>query len=774
MTAPGPVSATSVAASPSAGPASTWAMPKSRSLPRLSPVTMTFSGLMSRWMTPAACACTSASRSDAVSESACGNGSGPRPQPVAQRLARDELHREKRDAIRLPGLEEGRDRGMLQPGARLGLPDEPGPRFGRQRLRQHLDRRHTAEREIAGEEDLAHASGPQALLDAIVREGATDQASPPRARLSPRRAAYNPAHLTLSAGSRLGPYEILAPIGAGGMGEVYRAKDAKLGREIAIKVLPSATASDPDRRQRFEKEARSASALNHPNILTIYDIGESDGTVYIAMELVEGKTLRELVASGEPVPTKKLLDVAVQTAEGLAKAHSAGIVHRDLKPENIMVSKDGFAKILDFGLAKLTEAPSQDESVVADRDRGADAARHRHGHGGLHVARAGERPARRLPLRPVHARHDPLRDGDGQARVPAQDRRRDARRDHPRGARAAVAARSEGPGSRALDRRAPARQGPRRALRLDQGPRARPQERARPPFGDFLLRRAGGGRARESLRRRRLARARRSRALLVGTGLGLPRAGRSRRQAGRADSVQAADVRARPNQGGALRARRPDDRLQRGLGGAAPEMFSTRADMRRVALARDLPGADRARRLVHRRARRSPCIGGRSSGYQTMGTLARVPLAGGAPREILESVQDADWSPDGRVSRRVPRRGQPGPLEYPVGKVLYETPGWVSGIRVSPDGRLLAFVEHIQRGNNNGHLRIIDTAGKVRLAGPFARLRRPGVVAEGRRNLVEGRNPAATSVDGKNRTRVGSRRTATSRTSPATGAFSCG
>jgi len=170
--------------------------------------------------------------------------------------------------------------------------------------------------------------------------------------------------MTLAAGSRLGSYEIVAPIGAGGMGEVYRARDTKLGREIAIKVLPDETASDPGRRQRFEQEARSASALNHPNILTIYDIGTTDGTVYIAMELVEGKTLRELVASGEALPTRKLLDVATQTAEGLAKAHSAGIVHRDLKPENLMVSRDGFVKILDFGLAKLTEPVSQEASVL--------------------------------------------------------------------------------------------------------------------------------------------------------------------------------------------------------------------------------------------------------------------------------------------------------------------------------------------------------------------------------------------------------------------------
>src|SRR6266851_5544939 len=147
------------------------------------------------------------------------------------------------------------------------------------------------------------------------------------------------------------------------MGEVYRARDTRLGREIAVKVLPAAISADPDRRQRFEQEARSASALNHPNILTIYDIGSSEGTTYIAMELIEGRTLREILAA-EPLPARKLLDYAVQTADGLAKAHAAGIVHRDLKPENLMVSKDGYVKILDFGLAKLTEPASQDASAL--------------------------------------------------------------------------------------------------------------------------------------------------------------------------------------------------------------------------------------------------------------------------------------------------------------------------------------------------------------------------------------------------------------------------
>src|ERR1700736_6482694 len=174
--------------------------------------------------------------------------------------------------------------------------------------------------------------------------------------------------MAIAVGTRLGPYEVLSPLGAGGMGEVWKARDTRLERTVAVKVLPTATASDPERRRRFEQEARSASALNHPNILTVYDIGESDGTIYIAMELVEGKTLRELVAPGELLPTKKLLDFAVQIAEGLAKAHAAGIVHRDLKPENLMVSKDGYVKILDFGLAKLTQPSSPQTCALPTQD----------------------------------------------------------------------------------------------------------------------------------------------------------------------------------------------------------------------------------------------------------------------------------------------------------------------------------------------------------------------------------------------------------------------
>ncbi|HEV3513019.1 MAG TPA: protein kinase [Candidatus Sulfotelmatobacter sp.] len=158
----------------------------------------------------------------------------------------------------------------------------------------------------------------------------------------------------LTPGARFGSYEILQQLGAGGMGEVYRAKDTRLDREVAIKTLPLDRCSHPETLSRFEKEARSASALNHPNIVTIYEFGHVNGTRYIAMELVEGKTVRALLASGA-IPFRKSVAIAAQIADGLAKAHEIGLVHRDLKPENLMVSSDGTVKVLDFGLAKLVK-----------------------------------------------------------------------------------------------------------------------------------------------------------------------------------------------------------------------------------------------------------------------------------------------------------------------------------------------------------------------------------------------------------------------------------
>ncbi|HUP50271.1 MAG TPA: protein kinase [Thermoanaerobaculia bacterium] len=175
--------------------------------------------------------------------------------------------------------------------------------------------------------------------------------------------------MDLHAGAHMGPYEILDSLGAGGMGEVYRARDTRIGREVAVKILPDAHRLESDRLHRFEQEARAAGALNHPNLVTIHDVGTHEGTPYIVMELLEGETLREKIASTHPLPPRKTIDYAAQIAAGLAAAHERGIIHRDLKPENIMITGDGRVKILDFGLAKLRapEEAFRTDEVTAHR-----------------------------------------------------------------------------------------------------------------------------------------------------------------------------------------------------------------------------------------------------------------------------------------------------------------------------------------------------------------------------------------------------------------------
>src|ERR1700728_4233201 len=164
--------------------------------------------------------------------------------------------------------------------------------------------------------------------------------------------------MALTFGAKLGPYEIQSPLGAGGMGEVYRARDARLNRDVAIKILPPSLSSDPERLVRFAQESRAAAALNHPNILSIFDIGEDRGAPYVVSELLEGETLRDRIRSG-PFSSRKAIDYALQVARGLAAAHEKGIVHRDLKAENLFITNDERVKILDFGLAKLTRPETE-------------------------------------------------------------------------------------------------------------------------------------------------------------------------------------------------------------------------------------------------------------------------------------------------------------------------------------------------------------------------------------------------------------------------------
>ncbi len=172
--------------------------------------------------------------------------------------------------------------------------------------------------------------------------------------------------VSLPAGTKLGPYEIVTPLGAGGMGEVYRARDAKLGREVAIKVLPAHLAGDAHAIERLEREARVLASASHPNIIAIFDFGSSDGLIYVVMELLDGHTLRALLGDGA-LPVRRTVDYAIQIAQGLGAAHDRGIVHRDLKPENLFVTRDGHVKILDFGLARQHVLLGADETTLAQQ-----------------------------------------------------------------------------------------------------------------------------------------------------------------------------------------------------------------------------------------------------------------------------------------------------------------------------------------------------------------------------------------------------------------------
>ncbi|HEY8850393.1 MAG TPA: serine/threonine-protein kinase, partial [Thermoanaerobaculia bacterium] len=167
--------------------------------------------------------------------------------------------------------------------------------------------------------------------------------------------------MPLQENAQLGPYRIMNKLGEGGMGAVYRARDTRLGRDVAIKILTAVTLSDREKLQRFEQEARATGMLNHPNLLTIYDVGNSEGTPFLVSELLEGETLRTRIDRG-PIPPRKAVDIALQLAHGLAAAHEKGIVHRDLKPENVFITKEGRVKILDFGIAKLSATGSEGPS----------------------------------------------------------------------------------------------------------------------------------------------------------------------------------------------------------------------------------------------------------------------------------------------------------------------------------------------------------------------------------------------------------------------------
>jgi Tol biopolymer transport system component len=506
-----------------------------------------------------------------------------------------------------------------------------------------------------------------------------------------------------SVGTSLGPYEILGTIGAGGMGEVYRARDPRLGREVAIKVLPTQFSADSERLRRFEQEARAAAALNHPNILAIYDLGQSNGSPYIVSELLEGESLRDRLHSG-PLPLRKVVDYATQIALGLAAAHGKGIVHRDLKPENLFITKDGRAKILDFGLAKLTEQISDAETVV-------------HSDGttpGMVLGTVGYMSPEQV--RGVTTDHRSDIFTFGAILYEMLSAKRAFRGDTTADTMSAIL-KDDPPELTETNRQVPPAL--ERIVRhcLEKNPDERFQSMRDVAFDLGALSSPSTSSIGAPLPAGVITRSRR-RVWFAAVGtLGLAVALAAGIFIGeRWSRPQPPHYRQLTFRRGAIEGARfaPDGHTivySAAWEGGPPELYSSRDDgqgerplgISGAKLLSISPTGEMALLTKIQPPRN----------WIDIGTLARAPLAGGAPRELLEGVDSADWSADGKdiaVSRFDAASAQ-WRLEYPIGKLIYQSPNWISHIRLSPRGDRIAFLEHTPTGDDRGHVAIVNLLG---------------------------------------------------------------
>lgn len=517
--------------------------------------------------------------------------------------------------------------------------------------------------------------------------------------------------MTLGTGTRLGPYEILSPLGAGGMGEVYRARDPRLGREVAVKVLPASFSVDPDRLRRFEQEARAAGILNHPNITAVFDIGSVDGAPYVVSELLEGETLRSRLAGGT-LPARKAVDFATQIARGLAAAHEKGIVHRDLKPENVFVTRDGRIKILDFGLAKLTQV---DEGGAAQTSLPTETAGTEPG---VVLGTLGYMSPEQVRGKSADVRSDIFSFGAILYEMLAG--RRAFQGDSAADTMSAIL-KEEPPELSVTNQNVPP--GVERILRhcLEKNPEERFQSARDLAFDLEALSGVSGpsavapaGRIRPRLRPA-LAAAGLAvlGALAIGYFVGKRGAGASppsfHQLTFRRGEISSA--RFAPDGQTILYSAswesRPAEVFVKRLESPESRPFGLeRADVLAVARSGDV-AVSLGRRLL--------------GGFTRSGTLARTSIAGGAaPREILEDVHSADWSPDATSLAVVRDVGGRDRLGFPIGRVLYETAGWISHPRVSPRGDRVAFLDHPARGDDGGAVAVVDRSGnKKTLTGGF-------------------------------------------------------
>ena len=526
--------------------------------------------------------------------------------------------------------------------------------------------------------------------------------------------------MTLSPGIRLGPYEVLDSLGAGGMGEVYRARDPRIGREVAVKVLPASFSSDPERLKRFEQEARAAGLLNHPNITAVYDVGSQDGSPYVVTELLEGETLRSRLSPGA-LPTRKAIDYAIQITRGLAAAHEKGIVHRDLKPENLFVTKDGRAKILDFGLAKLkqTEGAAGGETNLPTGSLGTEP--------GLVLGTMGYMSPEQVRGKAADQRSDIF--SFGAILYEMLSGKRAFHGDTTADTITAILTKEPADLSE-TNRNIPP--GLERIVRhcLEKNPEERFYSAHDLAFDLEALSGASGTSATTvtsaiALRRERRARWPLVAGALLATALV---AGILSFLAGkRAGRVPPPSFHQLTFRRGELVSARfaPDGQTilySAAWDGKPMEIFQNRRE-RPESRPFGLVGADVL--SISRSGEMAISLNRHISGpFIRSGTLAQMGVSGGgAPREILENVEWADWAPDGTSLAVVRDAETKKRLEFPIGKPLYDTDGWISHARVSPKGDFVAFADHPAQGDDGGTVAVVDRSGKKKtLSDLFATL----------------------------------------------------
>jgi Tol biopolymer transport system component len=547
-------------------------------------------------------------------------------------------------------------------------------------------------------------------VESLLASDAADSGALDRLPLAGGPLIADPVPLPIQ--DRIGPYEIVGPLGQGAMGEVYRARDAKLNRDVALKVLPPLVALDPDRVARFRREAQVLAALNHPNIAAIYGFEESGDVQALVLELVDGHTLAEHLEHG-PLPVSDALTIARQVAAALEAAHEKGIIHRDLKPANIKITTTGAVKVLDFGLAKAFEGAPDVQQVVAptltatlDRER----------------AILGT-PAYMSPE---------------QARGRALDKRTDIWSfgcvlfEMLTGRAAFADETISDTIARVLDRdvdwdalpaETPSRVRDllRRCLQKDIQRRLRDIGDGGVELDDAM---APAAETTDPVVARQI-RHRRMRQLVAGVMSAAMIVVATAYLTERGRAVPPPAFRQLTFRHGAINGARlaPDGETvvyRATWTGAQPELFIVRPESLQSG---SLGLLNAGIYSVSTRGDLAVALGCRLNWGKCLGTLAAVPMTGGSPREMVKDVLDADWSPDGLRMAVVLFAGDSYRLHYPIDKVLYEAPGWITDVRVSPKADRVAFLDHDRLGDTGGSVTVVDLDGqKTRLSADWKSL----------------------------------------------------